>query len=199
MTFALRPGGAPALRYRELAERAGQAPARRPTLADVRAAVLALRRQEVDGDRRRRSQPAQRRLVLHEPDRAAAEADEVAARASPARDRGAGEMPRWPAPTAGQALGRLAHRARRHPQGAAPRRGRRLHRPRARARPPRRRLDGRPARRWPGRSRKQSGPGSASRWSRSRSLSASPGTPPPAEHLKDRGGRGYQRALDSQA
>jgi UDP-N-acetylmuramate dehydrogenase len=57
VTFALRPGGAPALRYRELADRFGDGA--RPTLADVRAAVLALRRKKsmliVGGDPNRRS------------------------------------------------------------------------------------------------------------------------------------------------
>ena len=47
VTFALRPGGAPRLRYRELADALGRRGAA-PTLADVRAAVLALRAQEVD-------------------------------------------------------------------------------------------------------------------------------------------------------
>ena len=68
VTFGLRPGGAPALRYRELAEslvRRGQA----PTLADARAAVLALRAKKSMLVTAGRSQPAQRRLVLHEPDR----------------------------------------------------------------------------------------------------------------------------------
>ena len=57
VTFALRPGGAPTLRYRELADALGGGA--RPTLAEVRATVLALRRKKsmviVDGDPNRRS------------------------------------------------------------------------------------------------------------------------------------------------
>jgi UDP-N-acetylmuramate dehydrogenase len=96
VTFALRPGGAPTLRYRELAETLGGGPA--PTLAQVRAAVLALRRKKsmliVDGDPNRRSVGS----FFTNPIVAAAEADAVAARAvalgAIAR---ADEMPRWPA------------------------------------------------------------------------------------------------------
>jgi UDP-N-acetylmuramate dehydrogenase len=101
VTFTLRPGGAPTLRYRELAEalekggRAGPP----PTLAGVRAAVLALRRKKsmliVDGDPNRRSVGS----FFTNPIVGAAEADAVAARAvaagliaTPA------QMPRWPAP-----------------------------------------------------------------------------------------------------
>jgi len=96
VTFALRPGGAPTLRYGELAETlAGGAP---PTLAQVRAAVLALRRKKsmviVDGDPNRRSVGS----FFTNPIVAEAEADAVAARAvalgAIARPD---EMPRWPA------------------------------------------------------------------------------------------------------
>lgn len=100
VTFALRPGGPPALRYRELAEALakegkGRAP---PTLAEVRAAVLALRRKKsmliVDGDPNRRSVGS----FFTNPVVGAAEADAVAARAVAlgviARPD---EMPRWPA------------------------------------------------------------------------------------------------------
>jgi UDP-N-acetylmuramate dehydrogenase len=45
VTFGLRQDGAPTLRYRELAEALAASPAR-PTLADTRAAVLALRRRK---------------------------------------------------------------------------------------------------------------------------------------------------------
>src|SRR4029079_18217502 len=79
VTFALRPGGAPTLRYRELADAlAGVA---RPALAEVRAAVLALRRRKsmviVDGDPNRRSVGS----FFMNPIVAAAQADAVAARA----------------------------------------------------------------------------------------------------------------------
>ena len=95
VTFALRPDGAPTLRYRELAEAlAGVA---RPTLAEVRAAVLALRRKKsmviVDGDPNRRSVGS----FFMNPIVTAAQADGVAARAvalgAIARPD---EMPRWP-------------------------------------------------------------------------------------------------------
>jgi UDP-N-acetylmuramate dehydrogenase len=97
VTFTLRPGGAPTLRYRELADVFGDGA--RPALADVRAAVLALRRKKsmviVDGDPNRRSVGS----FFTNPIVGAAEADAVAARAvaagliaTPA------QMPRWPAP-----------------------------------------------------------------------------------------------------
>jgi UDP-N-acetylmuramate dehydrogenase len=96
VTFALRPGGSPALRYRELADAlAGDA---QPTLAGVRATVLALRRKKsmviVDGDPNRRSVGS----FFMNPIVPVAQADEVAARAvalgAIARPD---EMPRWPA------------------------------------------------------------------------------------------------------
>jgi UDP-N-acetylmuramate dehydrogenase len=97
VTFALRPGGAPTLRYRELADAIGAAAP--PSLAEVRATVLALRGKKsmliVDGDPNRRSVGS----FFTNPVVPAAEADAVAARAialgaiaTPA------EMPRWPAP-----------------------------------------------------------------------------------------------------
>jgi UDP-N-acetylmuramate dehydrogenase len=97
VTFALRPGGAPTLRYRELAD--ALANNQRPTLADVRGAVLALRRKKsmviVDGDPNRRSVGS----FFTNPVVSPAKAQDVAARAVA---RGAiaapDEMPRWPAP-----------------------------------------------------------------------------------------------------
>ena len=100
VTFALRPGGAPTLRYGELADtlaKGGRA-SPPPTLAEVRAAVLALRRKKsmliVDGDPNRRSVGS----FFTNPIVGAAEADTVAARAvalgAIARPD---EMPRWPA------------------------------------------------------------------------------------------------------
>ena len=93
VTFGLRPGAAPALRYRELADSlagAGKAPA---TLADARAAVLALRAKKsmlvTPRDPNRRSVGS----FFMNPILAAEEADAVAARAG---DEGA-RMPRWPA------------------------------------------------------------------------------------------------------
>ncbi len=91
VSFALRRGAAPTLRYRELADRlAGQ----RPSLAEVRAAVLALRAAKsmlvTAGDPNRRSAGSFFTNPLVEPGLA----DEVAARAG---DAGTA-MPRWPAP-----------------------------------------------------------------------------------------------------
>ena len=95
VSFGLRPDAAPALRYRELAEslagdHAGKTP---PTLADTRAAVLALRAKKsmlvTAGDPNRRSVGS----FFTNPTVAAAEAAVVAMRAG---DAGAG-MPRWPA------------------------------------------------------------------------------------------------------
>jgi UDP-N-acetylmuramate dehydrogenase len=98
VTFALRRGGAPALRYRELAEALASNGGPPPTLGAVRAAVLALRRKKsmliVDGDPNRRSVGS----FFTNPIVGAAEADAVAARAVAlgviARPD---EMPRWPA------------------------------------------------------------------------------------------------------
>ncbi len=91
VTFALRPGGAPALRYRELGEALAAHPS--PTLADARAAVLALRAKKsmlvIPGDPNRRSAGS----FFMNPILDARQADEVAGRAG---DDGAG-MPRWPA------------------------------------------------------------------------------------------------------
>jgi UDP-N-acetylmuramate dehydrogenase len=97
VTFALRPGGAPTLHYRELADAlAGQA---HPTLADVRAAVLALRGKKsmliVDGDPNRRSVGS----FFTNPVVGAAAAEAVAARAvALGAIATPDEMPRWPAP-----------------------------------------------------------------------------------------------------
>jgi UDP-N-acetylmuramate dehydrogenase len=46
VTYRLRPGGVPTVRYAELAERLARNRLPRPTLADVRAAVLAIRREK---------------------------------------------------------------------------------------------------------------------------------------------------------
>jgi UDP-N-acetylmuramate dehydrogenase len=94
VTFGLRPGAAPALRYRELAERlAGSGTTARPTLADARAAVLALRADKsmlvTAGDPNRRSVGS----FFTNPIVTAAEAEAAAARAGDDGDR----MPRWPA------------------------------------------------------------------------------------------------------
>ena len=131
-----------------------------PTLADARAAVLALRAQEVDAGDRGRSQPAQRRFFFTNPIVEAAEAEAVAARAG---DDGAADAALADRRRPGQALGRLAHRAGRHRQGAASRPGRRLQRARAGPGPPRRRHDGRADRARPGDRARRSGRGSASR------------------------------------
>jgi UDP-N-acetylmuramate dehydrogenase len=102
VTFALRPGGAPTLRYRELADALAQSQRGRhaqPALAEVRAAVLALRRKKsmliVDGDPNRRSVGS----FFMNPVVPAAAADGVAARAvSLGAIATPDEMPRWPAP-----------------------------------------------------------------------------------------------------
>jgi len=69
VTYALRPGGPPAARYAELARHLEERGLGTPSLAQVRETVIGLRPQ-IDGPRPRRSQRAQRGLVLHEPDRA---------------------------------------------------------------------------------------------------------------------------------
>jgi UDP-N-acetylmuramate dehydrogenase len=96
VTFALRPGGAPTLRYRELAD--ALAKDQLPTLAEVRAAVLALRRKKsmviADGDPNRRSVGS----FFTNPVVSPGEAEAVAARAVALGAIGApDEMPRWPA------------------------------------------------------------------------------------------------------
>jgi UDP-N-acetylmuramate dehydrogenase len=95
VTFALRPGAGPSLRYRELAESLAGRPA--PTLGDARAAVLGLRAGKsmlvAAGDPNRRSAGS----FFMNPILDARQADEVAARAGA---EGAGDegnrMPRWP-------------------------------------------------------------------------------------------------------
>ena len=89
--FGLRPGAAPALRYRELAEHfAEEVP---PTLADARAAVLALRARKsmviAAGNPNRRSVGS----FFTNPILDAGQADAVAARAGADGEA----MPRWPA------------------------------------------------------------------------------------------------------
>jgi UDP-N-acetylmuramate dehydrogenase len=98
VTFALRPGGAPTLRYRELGDSlAGGGGS--TSLAEVRAAVLALRRKKsmliVDGDPNRRSVGS----FFTNPVVRADEAEAVATRAVALGVIAiADEMPRWPAP-----------------------------------------------------------------------------------------------------
>jgi len=91
VTFALHPAGPAAVRYPELAAALAGTPA--PTLADVRAAVLALRAKKSmvisPGDPNRRSAGS----FFMNPVVAAAEADAVAARAGVEP----GAMPRFPA------------------------------------------------------------------------------------------------------
>ena len=97
VTFALRPGAPPTLRYRELAE--ALAARERPTLAETRRTVLALRAAKsmvlAPADPNRRSVGS----FFTNPVLSAADADAVAARS------GAGEtVPRWPAPGGGVKL-----------------------------------------------------------------------------------------------
>jgi UDP-N-acetylmuramate dehydrogenase len=91
VSFGLRPGGAPALRYGELAESLAVHP--HPTLSDARATVLALRAKKsmlvIAGDPNRRSVGS----FFMNPIVEIGQAGEVAARAG---DDGA-RMPRWPA------------------------------------------------------------------------------------------------------
>ena len=93
VTFGLRPGAAPVLRYRELAESLAGTSEAPPTLAEARATVLALRAKKsmlvTAGDPNRRSVGS----FFTNPVVEAAEAEAVAARAG---DDGA-TMPRWPA------------------------------------------------------------------------------------------------------
>jgi UDP-N-acetylmuramate dehydrogenase len=90
VTFALGPGAAPALRYRELAESLAGHSA--PTLGDARATVLALRAGKsmllTAGDPNRRSAGS----FFMNPIVDARQADEVTARAGTDGAR----MPRWP-------------------------------------------------------------------------------------------------------
>jgi UDP-N-acetylmuramate dehydrogenase len=96
VSFALRPGAGPALRYRELCD--SLAGRERPTLAEARATVLALRGKKsmlvTEGDPNRRSVGS----FFTNPIVGAAEAEAVAARAVAAGAiRTPAEMPRWPA------------------------------------------------------------------------------------------------------
>jgi UDP-N-acetylmuramate dehydrogenase len=98
VTFALRPGGAPTVRYAELGRALSDAGNDRPSLADVRDAVLGLRRRKsmvIDpSDENRRSAGS----FFTNPIVSAAEADRVvgvAVRAGLARS--AAEVPRWEA------------------------------------------------------------------------------------------------------
>ena len=95
VTFGLRPGAAPALRYRELAESlAGDGATKAaPTLADARAAVVALRARKsmlvTAGDPNRRSVGS----FFTNPIVGEDEAEAAAARAG----ADGAHMPRWPA------------------------------------------------------------------------------------------------------
>jgi len=92
VTYRLRPGGAPAVRYAEVASHLERAGIAAPSLADVRRAVLAIRRAKSmvldEGDPNRRSCGS----FFTNPVVATAEADRVAAAA------GDPSMPRWPQP-----------------------------------------------------------------------------------------------------
>jgi UDP-N-acetylmuramate dehydrogenase len=92
VTYRLRPGGAPVVRYAELANHLAARGLAAPTLDDVRASVLAIRRAKSmvleAGDPNRRSCGS----FFLNPVLRADEAAAVAARA------GDGPMPRWPAP-----------------------------------------------------------------------------------------------------
>jgi UDP-N-acetylmuramate dehydrogenase len=99
VTFGLRAGGAPTLRYRELAEALAGGPT--PTLASARETVLALRRRKsmvIDADDPNLPNRRSAGSFFTNPIVAAADADRLAARAaaegvvaSPA------DVPRWPA------------------------------------------------------------------------------------------------------
>lgn len=92
VTCRLRPGGAPTVRYAELERHLAAAGAGSPTLADVRRAVLALRRAKSmviePGDPNRRSCGS----FFVNPVVTAAEAEAVRRRA------GGDDLPRWPQP-----------------------------------------------------------------------------------------------------
>jgi UDP-N-acetylmuramate dehydrogenase len=95
VTFALRPGGAPTLRYRELGDALA---GRTPTLSDTRAAVLALRARKsmvIDpADPNRRSAGS----FFTNPIVDASFADDLAARVAAEGGVAAPtEVPRWPA------------------------------------------------------------------------------------------------------
>jgi UDP-N-acetylenolpyruvoylglucosamine reductase len=150
VTFALRRGGAPALRYRELAEALASNGGPPPTLGAVPCRRARAAPEEVDADRGRRSQPAQRRIVLHQPDRGRGRSG---CRRRPRGRAGGDRPPRRDAALAGgrrgdKAVGWLADRARRHSQGAAPGCGGRFDRPRALAGPPGRWVDRRRCSSW---------------------------------------------------
>ena len=105
VTFALRPGGAPTLRYGELADALSGHTGPPPSLADARGAVLALRRLKsmviVEGDPNRRSVGS----FFTNPIVSEREAESVAARAVELGVVGApGDVPRWPAPGGGVKL-----------------------------------------------------------------------------------------------
>lgn len=96
VTFGLRPGGAPTLRYRELAEALTASP--KPGLAETRNAVLALRRKKsmvlAEDDPNRRSVGS----FFTNPIVSSAEAADVAARARTAGVLTAdADLPRWAA------------------------------------------------------------------------------------------------------
>ena len=69
VTYRLRPGGPPAVKYAELARYFSERGVAEPTLAQARAAVLEVRKKKSMVLDPGRSQRAQRGVVLHEPDR----------------------------------------------------------------------------------------------------------------------------------
>jgi UDP-N-acetylmuramate dehydrogenase len=97
VTFALRPGGPPTLRYRELADALAASPA--PALAGVRRTVLALRRRKSmviapDDPNRRSVGSFFTNPVLPSADAATVVARAVASGAAASADA----VPRWPGP-----------------------------------------------------------------------------------------------------
>ena len=131
VTFGLRRGGAPTLRYRELSDALGTH--ERPTLAETRQTVIALRAAKSmvirEDDPNRRSVGS----FFTNPIVSAADAAAVAARSG----AGDADAPLAGVGRPGEALGRLADRAGRLREGPATRPGRDLVGPRAGAGPPR--------------------------------------------------------------
>ena len=70
VTYRLRPGGAPAVRYADVERHLGERGIAAPTLADVRESVLAIRRGKSMVLERRRPERAELRVVLRESGRA---------------------------------------------------------------------------------------------------------------------------------
>jgi UDP-N-acetylmuramate dehydrogenase len=100
VTFGLRPGGAPTLRYRELADALGARG--RPTLAETRRTVVALRAAKsmvIAPD-----DPNRRSVGSFFTNPVVSEAEAAAAAAVAAQSGTAGPMPRWPTPGGGVKL-----------------------------------------------------------------------------------------------